>query len=234
MVIDFLEGEYMRILVAEDERDMNRLIVRTLEKEGYGVDSCLDGEAAIEYLESAEYDAVILDIMMPKKDGYQVLQHLRGRNDATPVLFLTARDSIPDRVKGLDMGADDYLIKPFDFDELLARIRTMVRKYGNNKTNIFTISDLTVDIGSHQVTRGGETISLSSKEYAILEYMCRNKGIVLSREKIENHIWNYDYSGGTNVVDVYISYLRRKIDGKSEKKLIHTVWGTGWVLREEG
>lgn len=222
----------MRILVAEDEKDMNRLISRALEKEGYGVDSCYDGEEAMEYLESADYDGAVLDIMMPKKDGYQIVKELRQKGDDTPVIFLTARDSIADRVKGLDLGADDYLIKPFDFDELLARIRVMTRRKTGQKTSTMIIGDLIIDTASQQVSRGGRNIELSAREYAILKYMALNKGRVLSREQIEDHVWNFDYEGGSNVVDVYISYLRKKIDGSSEEKLIHTTWGRGWVLRE--
>ncbi len=222
----------MRLLVAEDEKDMNRLITRALEKEGYGVDSCFDGEEAMDYLESAEYDGVILDIMMPKMDGHQVLKKLRARGNDLPVLFLTARDSIADRVAGLDLGADDYLIKPFDFDELLARVRAMMRKRSGHKTSVITIGDLKIDTGSHEVTRGDRSIELSSREYSILEYMAMHPGQVLSREQIETHVWNFDYSGGSNVVDVYISYLRKKIDGKENVKLIRTVWGTGWMIKE--
>ena len=223
----------MRILVAEDERDMNRLITKTLEKEGYGVDSCHNGEEAIDYLSGAEYDAAVLDIMMPGKDGYEVLRWLRKSGSDLPVLFLTARDSISDRVAGLDLGADDYLVKPFDFDELLARIRVMVRRKAGQKTSVMEIGNLRIDTAGHTVSRGGRSIELSSREYAILEYMAANRGRVLSRDQIENHIWNFDYSGGSNVVDVYISYLRKKIDGNEEGKLIHTVWGTGWVLKED-
>ena len=222
----------MSLLVAEDEKDMNRLITRALEKEGYGVDSCFDGEEAMDYLESAEYDGVILDIMMPKMDGHQVLKKLRARGSDLPVLFLTARDSIADRVAGLDLGADDYLIKPFDFDELLARVRAMMRKRSGHKTSVITIGDLKIDTGSHEVTRGDRSIELSSREYSILEYMAMHPGQVLSREQIETHVWNFDYSGGSNVVDVYISYLRKKIDGKENVKLIRTVWGTGWMIKE--
>lgn len=223
----------MRILVAEDERDLNRLLVRALEKEGYGVDACFDGEEALYYLENTEYDAAVLDIMMPKQDGLAVLRKIRGRGKELPIMFLTARDSIADRVNGLDSGADDYLVKPFDLDELLARIRTMTRKRSPHTSSLITIGDLTLDTGSHRVRRGGKQIQLSSREYAILEYLCMNPGIVLSREKIENHIWNYDYSGGSNVVDVYISYLRKKIDGGHSRKLIRTVWGSGWMIKEE-
>lgn len=222
----------MRILVAEDEKDMNRLITRTLEKEGYGVDSCYDGQEALDYLESAEYDGAILDIMMPKLDGHQVLKRLRARGSDLPVLFLTARDSVADRVAGLDLGADDYLVKPFDFDELLARIRVMLRKRSGHKTSVITIGDLKIDTGSHSVARGVRAIELSSREYSILEYMAMHPGQVLSREQIETHVWNFDYSGGSNVVDVYISYLRKKIDGGEPVKLIRTVWGSGWMIKE--
>ncbi len=223
----------MRILIAEDEKDMNKLITRVLEKEGYSVDSCFDGEEALDYLESADYDAAILDVMMPKKDGYEVLKTLRAKGSKLPVLFLTARDSIADRVTGLDLGADDYLIKPFDFDELLARIRVMTRRKAGQSSSLIKIGDLTIDTASHEVRRGDRLIELSSREYGLLRYMASNQGRVLSREQIEDHIYNFDYSGGSNVVDVYISYLRKKIDGPGEPKLIHTVWGSGWVLKEK-
>lgn len=222
----------MRILIAEDERDLNRLIVKVLEKEGYGVDACFDGKEALYYLENTEYDAAVLDIMMPGMDGLEVLRAVRKKGLDLPIMFLTARDSISDRVTGLDTGADDYLIKPFDFDELLARIRSMTRKRSSHTSSVLTVGDLTLDTGSHTARRGDRVIDLSAREYAILEYLCMNPGIVLSREKIENHIWNYDYSGGTNVVDIYISYLRKKIDGGCDKKLIRTVWGAGWMIKE--
>ena len=223
----------MRILVAEDERDLNRLIVRTLEKEGYGVDACFDGREALYYLENTEYDAAVLDIMMPKMDGLEVLRNIRDRGMELPIMFLTARDSIADRVKGLDSGADDYLVKPFEFEELLARIRVMTRKRSPHMSSRLVVGDLTLDTGKRTAKRGDKNIDLSSREYAILEYLCMNPGIVLSREKIENHIWNYDYSGGSNVVDVYISYLRKKIDDGYPQKLIKTVWGSGWMIKED-
>lgn len=223
----------MRILVAEDERDLNRLIGSKLRAEGYGVDGCFDGEDALAHLEVGEYDAVILDIMMPKRDGVSVLREMRAAGNATPVLFLTARDAISDRVQGLDAGANDYLIKPFSFDELMARVRAMTRTTSGNLTNVFTAGDLTLDLDRHLVTRAGKEISLTAKEFSVLEYMMRNKNIVLSREKIENHIWNFDYEGGSNVVDVYIRYLRRKIDDGFEEKLIQTIRGSGYRLRDE-
>ncbi len=223
----------MRILVVEDEHSLNRIITKRLEKEGFSVDNCFDGEDAIQYIDMGEFDAVILDIMIPKIDGYGVLKHIRSKNIETPVLFLTAKDSIDDRVKGLDAGADDYLIKPFAFDELLARIRVMVRKNAGSVSNILKIADLSVDIKARRVYRDETEILLSAKEFDVLEYLIRNKDMVLSREKIESHVWNFDYSGGSNVIDVYIRYLRKKIDDPYETKLIHTIRGAGYVLREE-
>jgi len=223
----------MRLLIVEDEKDLNRIISKSFEKENFSVDSCFDGEEALDFLSAGEYDAVVMDIMMPKKSGLEVLKTMREQNDKTPVLLLTARDSIPDRVRGLNMGADDYLIKPFAFEELLARVWVMLRKESGNITNVYTIADLTLDTESCKVTRAGVEIYLTSKEYDILLYLIMNKGKVLSREKIENHVWNFDYEGGTNVIDVYILYLRKKIDVPFEKKLIHTVKGKGYVLREE-
>lgn len=221
----------MRILLAEDEQDLNRIITRKLTSDGYSVDSCLDGEEAIDILSYTDYDAVILDIMMPKADGFAVLKSLRDARKTTPVLFLTARDAVTDRVRGLDSGANDYLVKPFSFEELSARLRAMTRTAFGTVSNILSIEDLTLDCASHAVKRGGKEILLSAREYALLEYFMLNQGIVLSREKIENHIWNFEYEGGTNVVDVYISYLRKKIDDGHEIKLIHTVRGRGYVLR---
>ncbi len=198
----------MRILVAEDERDLNEILCKKLRSEDYCVDGCFDGEEALDYLASVDYDAVILDIMMPKRSGLEVVEQLRRQGNQTPVLFLTARDSIDDRVTGLDAGADDYLVKPFAFDELLARLRVMTR-----------------------VERGGAELKLSAKEYALLEYLIRNKGVVLSRIQIEENIWGFDYEGSSNIVDVYIRYLRRKIDKDHPVKLIHTIRGSGYVLK---
>ena len=222
----------MRILVVEDERDLNLLLQKVLKKAGYTVDGCYDGEEAQLHLLGAEYDAILLDVMMPKKDGYTLIRELREQGVDTPVLFLTARDSVGDRVKGLDLGADDYLIKPFDFDELLARIRAMTRKHAGVRTNLFSAGDLVLDAQSRKVTRGGQEISLLPKEFSILEYLLRNKEKVLSREQIENRIWNYEFSGSSNNVDGYMSRLRKKIDEGREPRLIYTVKGVGWVIRE--
>ena len=222
------------ILVADDETRIRRLVVESLENAGFDVCQAQDGRQAVDVfrLSPVEPDLVILDLMMPEMDGEEALKAIR-KTSAVPVLILTARDFLCDKSKCFNAGADDYLVKPFSFDELLARLRVVTRKRGGSATNVFTVADLTVDTASHHVKRGGRTISLSAKEFALLEYMIRNRGIVLSRERIENHLWNYDYSGGSNVVDVYVSYLRRKIDADYPTKLIHTVWGVGWVLREE-
>lgn len=223
----------MRILVVEDEPKLNELITARLRREHYSVDSCLSGDAAMDYLACAQYDLLVLDIMLPGISGLEILRSLRGKGDKTSVLLLTALDSIPDRVSGLDSGADDYLVKPFVFDELLARIRVLLRRSAGSVSNVYTLADLTVDCDARTVKRGETNISLSAKEFSILEYLIRNSGTVLSRERISNHIWNYDYEGGSNIVDVYIRYLRKKIDDGFEKKLIHTVRGVGYVLREE-
>lgn len=222
----------MRILVVEDEKHLNRIISEAMEDEGYSVDSCFNGADALEYALSAKYDVMILDIMLPKLDGLELVRRLRRRGDATPVLFLTARDSVADKVEGLESGGDYYLTKPFDFQELLAVVHVMTRKYTGNRSNIYTIADLTLDTAAKTVVRAGKNIELTQKEFSLLEYMVRNRSVVLSREMIENNLWNYDYEGGTNVVDVYVGYLRKKMDTGFDKKLIHTVWGTGWVLKE--
>lgn len=223
----------MRLLIVEDEMDLNDIIRMKMEDEGYNVDSCYDGQEALLYLESVEYDAVIMDVMIPKINGFEVVKRYREKGGQSPIIFLTARDEVRDRVKGLDTGGNDYLIKPFSFDELMARIRAMTRKAAGNNGNVYTIADLVLDSKSKKVTRDGKIISLSAKEYSLLEYMIRNKDHVLSRERIENNLYNFDYEGGTNVIDVYIRYLRKKIDDGFDKKLIHTVRGSGYVLREE-
>ena len=222
----------MRILVVEDEKHLNRIISEAVEDEGYSVDSCYNGVEALEYLACADYDVIILDIMMPKMNGLELVRRLRSEGNSTPVLFLTARDAVADRVEGLESGGDYYLTKPFDFQELMAVVRVMTRKYTGNRSNVYTIADLSLDSNTRTVTRAGKNIDLTAKEFSLLEYMIRNKGVVLSREMIENNLWNYDYEGGTNVVDVYVGYLRKKMDTGFSRKLIHTVWGTGWVLKE--
>lgn len=223
----------MQILVVEDEKYLRELIVRRLRGQGYNVDHCGDGQAALEHLDSAEYDCIILDVLLPKRDGLSVLRALRSAHDATPVMLLTARDSIEDRVRGLDAGADDYVVKPFSFDELDARVRALLRRSSDDKAAVLTMADLELDTIRHTVRRAGREIDLTSKEYALLEYLMRNPEHVLTREQILNHVWSYDFEGDSNIVDVYIRYLRRKMDRGFDSPLIHTVRGTGYVLRQE-
>ena len=220
----------MRILYAEDEKDLNGIVTKALEAERFVVDACFDGQEAIDCLDFAEYDAAILDVMMPKKDGYDVLKAIRNKYPELPVLFLTAKDAVEERVRGLDAGANDYLVKPFSLEELTARVRVMTRVSHRAESNVLRVADLELDTASHVVKRGGREIELTAKEYQLLEYLMYNEGKVLSRTRIEDHIWNYDYEGGTNVVDVYIRYLRVKIDKDHELKLIRTKRGVGYVL----
>ena len=223
----------MKILLAEDEVSLNGIIAKRLKKENFTVDVVFDGEEALDYLAYSDYDIVLLDIMMPKKTGLDVLKEMRAAGNETPVLILTAKDSVEDRVKGLDMGADDYVTKPFAFEELLARIRVLLRKKAGRSTNQLTAGDLILDLNSRKVTRDGTDIKLSSKEFSLLECFLLNKDIVLSRQKLETLVWGYEYSGASNMIDVYVRYLRKKIDKPFDKKLIHTVRGAGYVLREE-
>lgn len=222
----------MRILVVEDEKDMNRILTKGLEAEGYCVDSCHDGESAYDYLCMEEYDGVILDIMLPKMSGLEVLEKVRRREISTPILFLTAKSSVSDIVQGLDLGADDYMIKPFDFQELLARVRLITRKKADVHQNIYRCGDLTVDCNNCSVTREGRNIDLSPKEFSVLLYLIRNQNIVVTREQIEANIWNLDRDGCSNLVDVYIRYLRKKIDDGFEVKMIQTIRGVGYLLKE--
>lgn len=221
----------MRLLVVEDQKDLNEIIERKLKFEGYSVDACFSGEDALDFMEFAQYDVVILDIMLPGITGIGVLREMRSKGNNTPVLLLTALGTVEDRVAGLDAGADDYLVKPFDFSELMARIRAMVRRSGEKASNEMKVKDLVVDIAGRTVKRGDKEISLTAREFGILEYMMRNQGRVLSRDKILNSIWNYDYDGGSNVVDVFVHHLRKKIDGDFEEKIIETVKGAGYIIR---
>lgn len=222
----------MRILIAEDEQSLREILVMRLSQEGYSVDSACDGVEALEYIKSAPYDCIVLDIMMPKLDGISLLRQIRASDNTSSVLLLTAKDSIEDRVTGLDAGADDYLVKPFAYDELLARIRAMLRRGTDNKSNVLSIADLRIDLLKREVTRGDKLIELSSKEFMLLEYLMRNANIVLSRHRIIDHVWNFDYDSGTNLINVYIRYLRSKIDDDFDIKLIHTVRGMGYMLKE--
>ena len=223
----------MRILVVEDEKDLNNIITKHLKKNNFSVDSVFNGEEALEYLEYGAYDLIVLDIMLPKVNGYEVVKKLRENKNETAVLMLTARDSIEDKIKGLDLGADDYLIKPFDFGELLARIRALVRRKYGNTSNTMEIDDLCIDIAKKTVVRGGKNIELTGKEYEVLEYLIQNKGHVLSRDKIRDSVWDYGYEGESNIIDVLIKNIRKKIDIGNSKQLIHTKRGLGYVLKED-
>lgn len=221
----------MRILVVEDEEKVARFVKRGLEQEGYAVDVAADGVEGEYMAEVHDYDVIVLDLMLPKKNGIEVLQSLRSRSLSTPVLLLTARDSVEDRVKGLDAGADDYLTKPFAFEELIARIRVLMRR-GNQSSGVLTFSDLSLDMATRKAKRGDTEVELTLKEYALLEYLLRNPDRVLSRAVISEHVWDQSFDTDTNVVDVYINHLRNKIDTDPSAKLIHTVRGVGYVLKE--
>jgi len=223
----------MKILLAEDEVDLNNVVTRYLKKNGYSVDSVLDGEEALDYLEYSEYDLVILDIMMPKVDGFEVIKKLRDKGNHTSVLMLTARDSADDKVKGLDLGADDYIVKPFDFNELLARIRAVVRRKYGNSSNKLVIGDLILDTSEKSVTRAGKQIELTGKEYEVLEYLMQSKNRILSREQIKEHVWDFDYEGDSNIIDVLIKNIRKKIDIEDGKQIIYTKRGLGYVIKED-
>lgn len=223
----------MRLLVVEDEKHLNQTITERLTKQGYTVDNCFDGEDALYYIENTHYDGMILDVMMPKLNGFEVLRIMREKKILTPVLMLTAKDADEDVITGLDTGANDYLTKPFSFGVLCARIRAMLRVKEHVTGSILEIADLSVDTTTRVVKRGGRIIELSSKEYSILEYLMRNKGIVLSKEKIEENIWNYEYEGTSDVIKVYIHHLRKKIDDNFEKKLLHTMKNVGYVIKED-
>jgi heavy metal response regulator len=223
----------MRLLVIEDEKKVARFIKKGLEEEGYAVDLAFDGEEGLVMLLDQVHDLILLDIALPKIDGLQVLKKLRERKVRIPVLLLTVRATLEDKVLGLDSGADDYLTKPFAFQELLARIRALLRRKGEVRDPLLRVEDLVLDPARRLVTRGGEKIDLTSKEFALLEYLMRNAGRVVSRAMISEHVWNYDFDTETNVIDVYINYLRRKIDFGRDEKLIRTVRGSGYVLKAE-
>lgn len=221
----------MRILVIEDDLDLCNVIERHLRAQGIDVEHGHDANAARENLAKGSWDAVVLDIMLPGGSGLDILREMRAAGDGTPVLLLTALDSIDDRVDGLDAGADDYVVKPFALEELLARVRALTRRNTANKDNIYRIEDLELDIKQRSVSRGGRRLSLSVREFTMLEYLMRNAGIVLTREQIERYVWNYGYDGNSNIVDVYIRNLRRKIDDPCELKLIQTVRSVGYTIR---
>ena len=223
----------MKILLVEDEIDLNNVVTKYLKKNGYSIDSIFDGEEALDYLRYGEYDLVILDIMMPKVNGFEVIKELRNNGDNTAILMLTARDSADDKVKGLDLGADDYIVKPFDFNELLARIRAVVRRKYGNSSNRLVIGDLILDTSEKSVTRAGKQIELTGKEYEVLEYLMQSKNRILSRDQIKEHVWDFDYEGDSNIIDVLIKNIRKKIDIEDGKQIIYTKRGLGYVIKED-
>jgi len=225
-------GPQVRILVVEDERKVANFIRQGLAEEGHTVEVAADGAAALDLLEGPPYDLVVLDLMLPKVDGFEILKLARARRLTTPVLVLTARDSVADKVRGLDLGADDYLTKPFSFDEFLARVRALLRR-GAAAGPVLRLADLTLDPSTREVRRGVRRITLTVREHALLEYFMRNAGRVLTRPMLAEHVWGLDFDAESNIVDVYVGYLRRKIDGLGEARLLHTVRGAGYVLRAE-
>lgn len=223
----------MRILVIEDEKKVAEFICSGLAEEGYAADIAHDGDDGYFLATTNEYDAILLDLMLPKMDGVTLCTQLRSENVLTPIIMLTAKDEVKDKVKGLDAGADDYLTKPFAFEELLARIRSLLRKKYQHQGMKYQVDDLILDAVTHTVTRSGKVIELSVKEYALLEYLMRNTGSVVTRVMIAEHVWDINFDTFTNVIDVYISYLRNKIDKGRAVKLIHTVRGRGYVLKAQ-
>ena len=222
----------MRVLLVEDDARLAAVLRQGLKEQGFGVDVSGDATGGLGLALSNDYDAILLDVMLPGKSGFTMLRDLRRRGRAVPVMILTARSSVEDRVQGLDLGADDYLLKPFDFQELLARLRAITRRPAASPRTLLTASNLVLDTARHEVKRGGRRVELTSKEFALLEYLLRSKGSVVTRGMILDHVWDLDYHGTSNLVEVYINYLRRKIDQDFEPKLIHTVRGVGYVLRE--
>ena len=224
-------GLQMRLLVVEDEQKVASFLKKGLEEEHYAVDLAFDGEDALYLMETNDYDVVMLDIMIPKIDGMSVLKRIRKNGNLVPVLMLTAKDSVENIVDGLDTGCDDYLTKPFAFSELLARIRALLRREKDAKAAVLEVGDLRLSLLTHEVVRGGKKIELTAKEYALLEYLMRNPGRVLTRVMISEHVWDYHFDTDTNVIDVYINFLRKKIDRDFDPKLIHTIRGVGYMMK---
>lgn len=221
----------MRILLVEDNKRLSDSLRLSLMDKGYAVDIAYDGQEGEDLAEFTPYDVIILDVMLPKKDGMEVCRSLRGKRVQSPILMLTARDALEDRVLGLDSGADDYLVKPFELDELLARLRALMRRESDDKSGLLVIADLVLDPATHFVKRSGHSIDLTSREYELLEYLMRNPNRLITRQMAENHLWSYDATVQSNVVDVYIRRLRRKVDDPFETKLIETVRGSGYRMR---
>jgi DNA-binding response OmpR family regulator len=226
--------EDVRILVVEDERKVANFIRQGLTEEGHSVEVASDGATALDLLvDGPPPDLVVLDLMLPKVDGFAILKAARQRRVSTPVLILTARDSVADKVRGLDLGADDYLTKPFAFDEFLARVRALLRRGAVAAAPRLQLGDLTLDPATREVWRGSRRITLTTREYALLEYFLRNPGRVLTRPMLAEHVWGLDFDPESNIVDVYVGYLRRKVDGPDDTRLVHTVRGAGYVLRTD-
>ena len=221
----------MRILVVEDHESLNDTISQVLRVGGYQVDSVFNGQDAVDYIRSIEYDCVVLDIMMPELDGFSVVEKVRNYGFKNPILFLSAKQKVEDRIKALDLGGDDYLVKPFSMDELLARIRVLLRRRDNKGTDIYTIGTLEINNSTRQVKRDNIDIELSHKEYSILLFLVRHKDSVVTREQLLEHAWDLEYEGASNIVDVYINYLRKKIDDPFDTKLIQTIRGAGYIIR---
>lgn len=222
----------MKVLVVEDEKKVASFIKRGLEEEGYTVELARDGEEGLKMIHDGSYNLILMDLMLPKMDGLQVIKEMREQDVRTPVLCLTAKDKVDDIVSGLDSGSDDYLTKPFAFIELLARVRALIRRGSSERGAELTFADLRIDPVTHKVWRGDTEIDLTSKEYALLEYMMQHPNETLTRSMIAEHVWDYTFDSFTNIIDVYVNYLRKKIDRDFEKKLIHTVRGIGYVLKE--
>ncbi len=223
----------MRVLVVEDEKKTASFIRKALQAEGFAVDVCLNGNDAFAALQATPFDAVVLDIMLPGRDGLSVLRQLREQKNATPVLLLSARGNVNERVEGLNAGADDYLPKPFELAELVARVRALTRRGGENKAIILRVADLTLDTVTHKARRGDVEIELTAREYRLLELLMRSTGRLCGRMMILEKVWDYDFDPGTNLVDVYLRRLREKIDADFEPKLLHTVRGAGYILEEQ-
>jgi len=223
----------VNILVVEDEKKVASFIKRGLEEEKFGVETAFDGEEGLKAGLDPKFDLIILDVMLPKMDGVAVIKELRAKKVQTPVLMLTAKDSVDDIVAGLDSGSDDYLTKPFAFAELLARVRALIRRSEQERGAEIRFAELRLDPVTHKVWRGDKEIDLTSKEYALLEYFMRNPNQVLTRTMIAEHVWDYTFDSFTNIIDVYVNYLRKKVDREADKKLIHTVRGVGYILKEE-
>jgi DNA-binding response OmpR family regulator len=223
----------MRILVVEDDRKVASFIRQGLAEEGHTVETAADGATALDVLAGEPYDLVILDVMLPKRDGFAVLKEARTSGVRAPVLMLTARDTVADKVAGLDAGADDYLAKPFAFEELIARVRALLRRAADRREPVLRLADLSLDPATRKVARGGRRIELTSREWALLEYFLRNPGRVLTRAMLVQRVWGLDFDPESNIVDVYVGYLRRKIDGPSERRLVHTIRGAGYMMTDE-